>query len=330
MPFPCLQLAKKVANRHAAFAIHTRSGIEYLIEEMEIKKNSPMAWLLASRPKTLTGAAVPVMIALALAWSDLSSQGEPFRLWPAILCMLFAFIMQIDANFINDYFDFKKGADDEMRLGPKRACAQGWVSMGAMRNAIIATTIVACIVGLPLIHYGGWTMVGVGVLCVLFCFLYTTHLSYLGLGDVLVLVFFDIVPVCATYYLQTHTVTFEAFAASIACGLVIDTLLVVNNYRDRDNDRRTGKVTIVVRIGAKASERLYLALGIGACLIGCCFLLSGHPWAFILPLGYLALHVACHRQMVAINHGTQLNNILGTNARNMFVYGLLVTIGMLL
>ena len=273
---------------------------------------------------------MPVMIALSLAWTDLSHRGEPFHLWPAILCMLFAFIMQIDANFINDYFDFKKGADDEQRLGPKRACAQGWVTLGAMRKAILMTTALACIIGLPLVCYGGWAMVGVGVLCVVFCFLYTTHLSYLGLGDVLVLVFFGIVPVCATYYLQVHAVTMEAFVASLACGLVIDTLLVVNNYRDRDNDRRTGKVTIVVRMGSKASELLYLALGVCACLLGFHHLLYGHPWAFWLPLLYLALHVACYRRMVAINHGTLLNEILGTNARNMFVYGLLVTIGLLL
>ena len=273
---------------------------------------------------------MPVMIALSLAWTDLSHRGEPFHLLPAILCMLFAFIMQIDANFINDYFDFKKGTDDEQRLGPKRACAQGWVTLGAMRKAILLTTALACIIGLPLVFYGGWAMVGVGVLCVVFCFLYTTHLSYIGLGDVLVLVFFGIVPVCATYYLQVHTVTMEAFVASIACGLVIDTLLVVNNYRDRDNDRRTGKVTIVVRMGSKTSELLYLALGASACLLGFHHLLSGHPWAFWLPLLYLALHVACYRRMVAINHGALLNEILGINARNMFVYGILVTIGLLL
>ena len=297
---------------------------------MEIKKNSPMAWLLASRPKTLSGAAVPVMIGLALAWCDLSSSGRPFHLCPAILCLLFAFIMQIDANFINDYFDFKKGTDDDQRLGPKRACAQGWVSLEAMQRAIIATTVVACMVGIPLIHYGGWAMIGVGVLCVLFCFLYTTHLSYGGLGDLLVLVFFGLVPVCATYYLQTHALTLEVVVASLACGLVIDTLLVVNNYRDRDNDRRAGKVTLVVRMGTKASEYLYLALGVGACLLGVCYLIYGHPWAFVLPLAYLALHVVCHHRMVAINHGKQLNDILGTNARNMFFYGLLVTLGLLL
>ena len=159
--------------------------------ENNVSVNSAKAWLLASRPKTLTGAAVPVMIALAMAWRDLSeaTAQEKFSIIPAVLCLLFAFIMQIDANFINDYFDFKKGTDDEFRLGPLRACAQGWVTLPAMRYAILLTTVIACLAGLPLIIYGGWAMVGIGVLCVVFCFLYTTHLSYLGLGDLLVLVF---------------------------------------------------------------------------------------------------------------------------------------------
>ena len=298
------------------------------MKEQEVKTNSARAWILAARPKTLTGAAVPVMTALALAWTDAGS--EHFQWVPAILCMLFAFMMQIDANFINDYFDFKKGTDDEQRLGPQRACAQGWVTLKAMRTAIALTTLTACLTGLPLIYYGGYDMIAVGVLCVIFCFLYTTSLSYLGLGDVLVLVFFGIVPVCATYFLQTHTATMETLTVSIACGLVIDTLLMVNNYRDRDNDRRTGKMTLVVRIGAKASERLYLGLGICACLLGIVFIAYGHLWAFVLPLGYLALHVATYRRMVAINSGKQLNDILGENARNMFIYGILLTIGLLI
>ncbi len=297
------------------------------MQDSEIRLNSFRAWFLAARPKTLTGAAVPVMIALSLSWSDM---GGHLRWLPAILCLLFAFIMQIDANFINDYFDFKKGTDDEFRLGPKRACAQGWVTLGSMRKAILTTTLLACLTGLPLILYGGWSMVAVGLLCVVFCFLYTTHLSYLGLGDLLVLVFFGLVPVCCTYYLQTGQVTGLAAIASLACGLVIDTLLVVNNYRDRDNDRRTGKITLIVRIGESNSERLYLALGIIACLLGICFLVNGYPWAFLLPLVYLLLHIFTYRRMLRIKKGKQLNDILGENARNMFIYGLLTSIGLLM
>ena len=296
------------------------------MKENDIKVNSWRAWLLATRPKTLTGAAVPVMIALALAYAD---RGK-LVIVPAVLCLLFAFVMQIDANLINDYFDYRKGTDDEQRLGPLRASAQGWVTLTAMKRAIFLTTIIACAVGLPLVWYGGWSMVVVGLLCVVFCFLYTTHLSYIGMGDVLVLLFFGIVPVCATYYLQTERVTIECALASIACGLVIDTLLVVNNYRDRDNDLRTGKNTLVTRIGPHASEKLYLGLSITACLIGVVYAINGHWWAFLLPIIYLALHTVCYSRMKEINHGKQLNIILGENARNMLIYGILVSVGLLI
>ncbi len=296
--------------------------------EEEVRLNSPRAWLLAARPKTLSGAAVPVMVALSMAWCDLSGTG--FKVLPAILCLLFAFIMQIDANLVNDYFDYRKGTDDEQRLGPKRACAQGWVTLSAMRKAIALTTAAACAVGIPLVLYGGWWMVAIGVLCVVFCFLYTTHLSYLGLGDVLVLLFFGIVPVGATYFLQTGRMTLEVFTASVTCGLVIDTLLVVNNYRDRDNDRRTGKNTLVVRIGARATERLFPALGITACLLGLVYWAYGHFWAFLLPVVYLSLHLVTSERMKTIGKGFGLNKILGENARNMFIYGILLSIGFLL
>ena len=296
------------------------------MNENDVRLNSPRAWLLAARPKTLTGAAVPVMIALALAWADMGR----LRPVPAVLCLLFALLMQVDANLINDYFDYLKGTDDEQRLGPRRACAQGWVTLPAMRWAIAAVTAAACLTGLPLILYGGWWMVAVGVACVVFCFLYTTHLSYLGLGDVLVLLFFGFVPVCATYYLQTDAVGWVTAAAALACGLVIDTLLVVNNYRDRDNDRRTGKVTLVVRIGQRATEWLYWGLGASACLLGVVFLVRGYVWATLLPLGYLVLHTLTWRRMKAIAHGRLLNEVLGANARNMLVYGLLVALGLLI
>lgn len=291
-----------------------------------------MAWLLAARPKTLSGAAVPVMIGLVLAFTDAQNYGDDVFSWTAaVLCLLFAFIMQVDANFVNDFFDYVRGNDDATsRLGPLRACSQGWVSIDKMKHAIATTTIIACLVGLPLIWYGGLEMILVGVLCVLFCFLYTTHLSYLGLGDVLVLFFFGIVPVCCTYYVQLHAVTWQVFMASIACGLVIDGLLIVNNYRDRYNDERDGKRTLVVMIGPDATEWLYLALGCIACLIGLVFWLSGHVLAFVLPFLYLLLHVFTWIKLRRINFGRALNECLGETARNILVYGILVSLGMLL
>lgn len=305
--------------------------------EQNVKTNSLNAWILAARPKTLTGASVPVMIGIAFAFKDLS--WENFQIIPALLCVLFAFIMQIDANFVNDYFDCLKGNDDsETRLGPRRTCSEGWITLPAMRKGLIATTLLACIIGLPLIYYGGWEMILIGLLCVAFCFLYTTKLSYLGLGDLLVLVFFGIVPVCLTYYVilpkGLQTITWQVFVASLASGLVIDTLLVVNNYRDRENDKQANKNTLIVRIGEKRAEQLYHWLGfLGLLLMDSVFIFSYSSMktlSLTLLFFYLFLHQKAFTEMKRIKHGKELNKVLGLTARNMFVFGLLATIGILL
>ena len=173
-------------------------------------------------------------------------------------------------------------------------------------------------------------MLLIGLCCVVFCFLYTTHFSYLGLGDILVLVFFGIVPVCISYYVQLHTFTWQVFVASLACGLVIDGLLLVNNFRDRDVDRAVGKHTLVVRIGEQAALAAYLGVGIVACLLGLVFWLNGHVLAFVLPLVYLALHIFTYLKMKRIGRGKALNFCLGETARNIFVYGLTVSAGVVL
>ena len=297
-----------------------------------MKTNSLKAWFLAARPKTLTGAAVPVMIGVSLAWVDsLLYDDHPFQWLAAVLCFLFAFVMQIDANFINDFFDFANGTDDiETRLGPRRACAQGWVTLDAMKRAIAITTCLACVIGLPLVWFGGLEMILIGLICVVFCFLYTTHFSYMGLGDLLVLVFFGIVPVCISYYLHLHTVTWQVFLASIACGMVIDALLIVNNFRDRDQDREAGKNTIIVRLGAESGLQLYLAVGIGAMILGGTFWMNGHPLAFFLPFIYFVLHVFTYLKIKRIEKGKALNLCLGETARNIFIYGVCVCLGILL
>ena len=302
------------------------------MEERKIKTDSVQAWLLAARPKTLSGAAVPVMIGVALAWVDVPSYIDAEFSWTAaLLCLLFSFAMQIDANFINDFFDFANGTDDaETRLGPRRACAQGWVKLDSMKKAIALTTCMACVIGLPLVYYGGLEMILVGIACVVFAFLYTTFFSYQGLGDLLVLVFFGIVPVCCTYYVQLHVVTAQVFLASLACGLVIDALLIVNNFRDRDNDRLAGKNTIIVRLGAKAGLQLYVGVGLAAIILGGTFWMNGHILASLLPLLYLMLHLFTYLKMKRIYQGKALNLILGETARNIFIYGVLVSVGLLL
>lgn len=302
------------------------------MDETNVRVNSLKAWILAARPKTLTGAAVPVMIGIACAVAMYGWCG--IRVVPAVLCMLFALIMQVDANFINDYFDFMKGTDDEQRLGPKRACAQGWITASAMRSGLFVTTLLACIVGLPLVFYGGWEMIMVGLACVVFCFLYTISFSYIGLGDLLVLVFFGIVPVCMTYWLTAPptaltSIPFAVVLMSIACGLIIDTLLVVNNYRDIENDRRTGKLTLIVRIGERGGLVLYLMLGLVGTILAIVgvVLLDWHDgqWTQSLLIIYTPFHTWAFNEMRYIRKGAELNRVLGMTARNMFIFGLLAS-----
>lgn len=302
------------------------------MDETNVRVNSLKAWILAARPKTLTGAAVPVMIGIACAVAMYGWCG--IRVVPAVLCMLFALIMQVDANFVNDYFDFMKGTDDEQRLGPKRACAQGWITASAMRSGLFVTTLLACIVGLPLVYYGGWEMIMVGLACVVFCFLYTISFSYIGLGDLLVLVFFGIVPVCMTYWLTAPptaltSIPFAVVLMSIACGLIIDTLLVVNNYRDIDNDRRAGKLTLIVRIGERGGLVLYLMLGLIGTILAIVgvVILDWHDgqWTQSLLIIYTPFHTWAFNEMRSIRKGAELNRVLGMTARNMFIFGLLAS-----
>ena len=302
------------------------------MDETNVRVNSLKAWILAARPKTLTGAAVPVMIGIACAVAMYGWCG--IRVVPAVLCILFALIMQVDANFINDYFDFMKGTDDEQRLGPKRACAQGWITASAMRSGLFVTTLLACIVGLPLVYYGGWEMIMVGLACIVFCFLYTISFSYIGLGDLLVLVFFGIVPVCMTYWLTAPptaltSIPFAVVLMSIACGLIIDTLLVVNNYRDIENDRRAGKLTLIVRIGERGGLVLYLMLGLVGTILAIVgvVLLDWHDgqWTQSLLIIYTPFHTWAFNEMRYIRKGAELNRVLGMTARNMFIFGLLAS-----
>ena len=319
------------------------------MDENNISPNSVKAFFLAARPKTLSGAAVPVMIGIALAIHDMgwtrfvapvAGNWYQMPLIPAFLCFLFAMVMQIDANFVNDYFDCVRGKDDRAtRLGPRRACSEGWVTLPAMRRCLIVTTTIACLVGLPLVYFGGWEMVLVGGTCVLFCFLYTTYLAQHGMGDVLVLIFFGIVPVCLTYYVTmpsiVQTITIQVVWVSIACGLVIDTLLIVNNYRDYEQDKKVGKRTLIVYIGRHRAEVLYHFLGASAAIIMLLGLVPAHSglvsWTLIILcfIPYNLLHDHTHALMMRIGHGRELNKVLGMTARNIFIFGLTSVIAIL-
>lgn len=290
-----------------------------------VTTNSIHAWVLAARPRTLAGAAVPVMIGVAYAWNV--TQGENFSTIAAILCFLFAFTMQIDANFVNDYFDCVKGCDNDKRLGPLRACQQGWVTMKAMRTAIILVSFIACFVGMPLVLFGGLKLISIGVLCLLFCFLYTTILAGKGLGDVLVLIFFGFVPCCFSYYVcvpvSLQTLDSRIVILSLACGMVVDTLLILNNYRDIDNDKATNKRTLIVILGTTFAEYFYLLLVPTALLmIVTCF----GSYAIYFSLPTLGVHLHTWYTMRKIRQGKELNIVLGMTARNILIFGILTTI----
>lgn len=333
----------------------------------EVKRNSFRAWWLASRPKTLAGAAAPVIVGGAFACSVMKFLAfqdkhvaalsfEEMRSWlfalliPFCLCLLFALLMQIDANFVNDYFDFKKGTDREDRLGPERACAQGWIAPDAMRKGIVITTVLSCLVGIGILCWAWqYELLIVGVLCVAGCFLYTTKFSYIGLGDVLVVLFFGLVPVVCTTYVATKGNYYDLplILAGLAMGLATDTLLVVNNYRDRNQDAVSGKRTVIVRImdkmvhtlgetrGRKEGEQicqdLYMWLGVFATLIAIValflFPLTSIKYPFMLV--YLILHFKALRKFQSLD-GRELNKVLGVTARNIFIFGVMMALSVMM
>lgn len=293
----------------------------------EIKQNSVQAWLLAARPKTLAAGSVPVLVA-----SGLAVHFGRFQWIPALLCLLFALLAQIASNFSNDYFDYIKKTDNEHRLGPARAVASGWI---APRHMLIGTLVVislACLFGLGLVYFGGWEMILVGVCCVLALLAYTAGpwpLAYNGLGDLFVLTFFGFVAVVFSFYLQTLTFEPLVFLAGAMVGLPAVNILVLNNYRDRENDKACRKRTTIVLFGEFFGRYFYLLNGILAVLLGL-FFWKEAVWAAVLPFLYLIPHYLTWRKMCRIREGKTLNALLGETARNLLIIGLLLTIGLLL
>ena len=177
-------------------------------------------------------------------------------------------------------------------------------------------------------------MISIGIACVVFCFLYTTTLSYIAMGDVLVLLFFGIVPVCCTYYVEVPTVTmdelFPVLLMSIGCGFVVDTLLIVNNYRDIDNDRRAGKKTLAVLIGKKPMLALYIMLPLIAVLVTVFVCGRNDIWTYCY-IGFMSSFFgASFAKIIKVGEGRALNKVLGDTARNIFLYGLLTSLYIIL
>lgn len=212
-------------------------------------------WIHASRPKTLPAAASPVIAAGALAYHD-----GVFQIIPATLCLCFALLIQIATNFANDAFDFKKGADNADRVGPSRAVASGWISYRSMLGATFGVIGLAFLCGVPLIHYGGWHLIAVGLASAACALLYTAgpfSLAYTGLADGFVMIFFGWVAVMFTYFLQAGSHSFQAFLLGTSAGALSMNLLLVNNYRDYANDLKAGKKTTVVRFGQQWGRMQY-------------------------------------------------------------------------
>ena len=286
--------------------------------ESEVRKDSLYAWVLACRPKTLAAALAPVAVGCALAvWAG------HFRPVPAFLCVLFAVLMQIASNFINDVSDFEQGNDREDRLGPRRACAQGWISARKMKTGIIIDLLLALAAGLPLAFYGGWSMVGVALAG-------PYPLAAHGWGDVLVVVFFGLVAVGFTYYVQAGSWSPQATLAGLAVGVCINLLLTINNFRDRDQDKISGKKTLIARFGIEFGRRYYLAQGGFACAFALCLIPHGLFWAGLLPLLFLVPHYRVWSRIVSTYEGRALNQCLGLTSRNILIFSLLLAAGILL
>lgn len=293
-----------------------------------IRKNSPKAWFLASRPKTLAAGATPVIVASALAFHD-----GVFRGLPALICLIFAVLAQVISNFANDYFDDRKGSDNEERLGPKRAVAEGWIAPRTMLFVTLGLCVLNSALGLTLLFYGGWFLILVGAAVVIFALAYSGGpypLAYHGWGDLCVFVFFGIVPVGFTYYVQSQTWPLSVTICGAAVGLVVINILVANNYRDRFSDAQAGKKTTIVLFGERFGRYFYLANGIVAVALCQWFWCESAVLAATLPAIYLIFHIVTWRKMVVIGSGRELIPILEQTARNVLIFGLLLSVGLTL
>lgn len=305
-----------------------------------MRQNSPQAWLAAARPKTLSAALAPVGAATALSFTG-SEELHPYAPMLALLCLLFAATMQVASNFINDLIDFQRGNDRDDRLGPPRACQQGWISPRNMRWGIALTLLIAAAEGLGMLFILLRTsscsptstlipLFFLGATCMAGAVLYSTLLSGKGLGDVMVVVFFGFVPVGGTCFVLTHQLSAQALWLGMGMGCMIDTLLVVNNYRDRHADRLSGKHTLIVVWGRRFGEIFFVMLGWTAALCGVAVGVERHNALLLPAMGIvLAAHSLTAREMFRLRSGRALNGILAKVSRNILLYALLFALALL-
>ena len=292
-------------------------------------KNKIKIWLECFRLRTLPVSLSGVIIAIGLAvWHG------HFKWVPAVLCLVFAVLAQIVSHTANEYFDYLQGADKPGRVGPRRGVTEGDIKPTTLRNVTFGLLALACAVGCCLIPYGGWWLLPVGIIIALAALAYSTGpypLSYHGLGELTVFIFFGLVPVNLTYYVQALRIDPLVVMASITIGLLGVNVLLVNNYRDVEDDREAGKRTSVVIFGRAPAALAYLIngyAGMGMLSVLWVMIVLGKVmplWVLVIPVIYLVLHTATWYKLTH-REGSALNPLLGETARNMLIFTLLMTI----
>lgn len=285
-------------------------------------KRTIKIWIECARLRTL-----PVSVAGVIMASGIAVLYHRFEWLPALLCFAFAVLAQVVSNFANEYYDFRRGTDKKGRVGPRRGVTEGDITPGLLLRVTIGTLAVACAVGCGLIQFGGWWLIPVGILIAVFAFAYSAGpypLSYHGLGDVAVLVFFGLVPVNLTFHLQAGYFAPLAILASVTIGLMGVNVLLVNNYRDVDDDREAHKRTTVVIFGRKVASAAYLINGyVGISLLAPLWF-AAPLWVLAVPALYLVLHTVTWNRLTH-SDGAALNPLLGATARNMLIFAVLLT-----
>lgn len=285
-------------------------------------------WILAARPRTLPAAVAPVMVGSALAWRD-----HAFDPAAAALCLGFALLVQIGTNFANDYYDYVRGADTAARVGPRRAVAAGWVTPRTMHRAMWTVFAAAFACGLGLLAWGGPWLLVVGIASIVCGIAYTGGpwpLGYNGLGDVFVFVFFGLVAVGATYFVQAGALAGDVWLAAVPIGLLAANILVVNNYRDAATDAVAGKRTLVVRFGRRAARAQH-ALSLFVALVVPVMFHARDDIAWrLLPLAVLPIAASHVRRLGGGQTPAELIALLGDTGKLLALYALLFSAGLML
>jgi 1,4-dihydroxy-2-naphthoate octaprenyltransferase len=287
------------------------------------------AWAIAIRPKTLPAALAPVLVGTSLAGRD-----GVFSPLPALAALLGSLLIQIGANLANDYLDYVKGVDVPGRLGPRRVAQSGLIALSRLRTGTAVTFALAALVGAYLTYVAGWPILVIGLASLLASVAYTGGpfpIGYHGLGDLFVFLFFGLAGVCGTYYVQALSISATVVVAAIPVGSLTVAILVVNNLRDIKTDRETGKRTLAVMIGAKATRLEYLLLLVLAYAVPALFWFVGWSAAWgLLPWLSLPLAVRLVRTIFGTAEGPALNKALAGTASLDLVFCILFAAGLLL